>query len=113
MNRKQRRANKIPSQAILPQVPKTPPKYQVTFAGSNPDKLSRKERAIVLVMIPQVPHAVHLVEQNPVLADETDPPFDFDNVHVHVMFDETRKVCLRWHQGSVARVVEGKCESLG
>lgn len=108
MNRKQRRANKIPSQ----QPTKAPAKkYQVTFAGSDPDTLSRKERAIILAMITQVPFVVGTVEQRPVPADEADPAFAFP--HVHVMFDETRKVCLRWEEAATGRVVEGKCESLG
>lgn len=107
MNRKQRRANKVPSL----QIAKAPAKkYQITFAGSNPDDLSRKERAIILAMITQVPYAVSLVEQNPVPADEADPPFAFP--HVHVVFNESRKVCLRWEEADTGRVVEGKCETL-
>jgi len=111
MNRKQRRANKIPPQ---PRASKPPEKkYAVTYAGSSPDVLSRKERSIVLAMTSQVPFAVNIVENNPVPADEADPPFSFDDLHVHVILGGTRRVCLRWKEADIPGVFEGQCESLG
>jgi len=67
MNRKTRRANKIPSPSK-----NAPPvkKFAVTYAGANPDVLSRKERAVVLAMTTQVPYVVEGVANNPVPADE-------------------------------------------
>jgi hypothetical protein len=108
VNRKQRRANKIPAQ---PKPLKSPDKkYEVTFAGSDPDTLSRREVSIVLAMIQQVPFAVKIVEDQPIPTDEDDPPFNMP--HIHVVFNETRKVCLRWQETDIPRVVVSKCETL-
>jgi hypothetical protein len=103
MNRKDRRANKIPSQ----KAPKPPPpgnKYAVTYAGSKPGELSHKEASIVLAMTSQVPFTAGLVSD--------DPEFTFEDFHVHVLLKNDRKVCLRWQEADIPGVFEGTCEKL-
>lgn len=101
MNRKQRRSQKNPPQ---PKAPKPGKKYAVTYAGSKPDELSSKERAIVLAMTSQVPFTAGIMSD--------DSEFTFDDFHVHVLLKNGRKVCLRWTEADIPGVFEGTCERL-
>jgi len=114
MNRKYRRATKTPYSKPEPSaVASSSKSYQVTFAGSDPNKLSRKERSIVLALASQVPYAALIADQQDSLEKESlEKDNSFELPHMHVMFGANKKVCLRWDESDEGRVVEGTCETL-